>query len=369
MMNQMATFHVFVDGAVDASPDGLKRLATAMASRYGLQAADLVARISKGRFRVKANVDRATADTYFKDLQAIGARVVVEDASAPGPAPAVSRTTTPLPPRTTAPPASASGAMKSGLAAAFSGDQPSASLGALGGESLTLASLDGVDDAPEQPKGFAPPAQAAPPPPSRAGLPPPKPAGKPAAKPNDAPLDLFAPPEQQQEAALTFALEPEEEARVARKKMSTPPAQPVVQSAPAAPASSSSRRSAPAIHAQPTEVAAAAPSTSGSGLKDPRVRFAAGIVLSILLGFIPAHLLMSAREGSAFKTIDDKVIAAGEAADTIEAYGEFSTMYDQQLARKQAIRRNLALMSFGVWALVGGGLAFVWFRKIPWDRG
>jgi hypothetical protein len=55
-------FHVYVEGAVDPSPDALKKLAEIMASRYGLPIADVTARLAKGRFRVKANVDRATAD-------------------------------------------------------------------------------------------------------------------------------------------------------------------------------------------------------------------------------------------------------------------------------------------------------------------
>ena len=86
MMGWMGGFHVYVEGSVEASPEAMRELADVMATRYGLPAADLLARLSKGRFRVKANVDRATADTYQRDLEAVGARVTIEDAaSAPRP--------------------------------------------------------------------------------------------------------------------------------------------------------------------------------------------------------------------------------------------------------------------------------------------
>jgi len=64
-----AMFHVFVEGAADASPEGLTRLANAMASKYGLPAAELRARLQAGRFRVKGNVDRQTAVSYMRDLE------------------------------------------------------------------------------------------------------------------------------------------------------------------------------------------------------------------------------------------------------------------------------------------------------------
>src|SRR5438105_2035433 len=121
-----ASFHVYVDGAVDASPAGLQKLAGAMAQRYGLSPVDLAARLGKGRVRVKANVDQQTASTYASDLRAIGAKVTLEPIEGGAPAP---RTTTPppatklpaSPPRPTTPPP---GGFHSGLAAAFSADSP-----------------------------------------------------------------------------------------------------------------------------------------------------------------------------------------------------------------------------------------------------
>src|SRR5258708_3893439 len=75
----MGMFHVFVEGPVEPGPDAMRRLAESMQLRYGLPASELVQRMSKGRFRVKGNIDSATATIYRRDLEAIGARVTVEE--------------------------------------------------------------------------------------------------------------------------------------------------------------------------------------------------------------------------------------------------------------------------------------------------
>src|SRR5689334_720157 len=62
-----------------AAPDATRRVSDAMADRYGLSADDVYSLMSKGRFRVKANVDQATADRYAHELEALGARVCIEE--------------------------------------------------------------------------------------------------------------------------------------------------------------------------------------------------------------------------------------------------------------------------------------------------
>ncbi|HEX3760264.1 MAG TPA: hypothetical protein VHW23_16220, partial [Kofleriaceae bacterium] len=76
-------FDVYVDGATGTLRDSVRELASAMGARYGLPAAELESRLTRGRFRVKAGVDRATAEAYLRDLSAIGARVRIEPAGAP----------------------------------------------------------------------------------------------------------------------------------------------------------------------------------------------------------------------------------------------------------------------------------------------
>ncbi len=363
-------FHVFVEGATDATPAGVERLANAIAKHYGLPAADLLARLQKGRFRVKGNIDRELADKYCRDLQILGARCTVEEAN-----PHNSQRATPLPfpaVRPATPPAGVH-QYQSGLAAAFSGQQPAASLGALEQEamSFSLASVDGADEQPPQRAGsFAPPEAAM----SASIGPPPETKGTPAKprasdKPKDAPLDLFAPPDAQgDELQVDIA------ADELPKRASTPP--PVADAAPPPrtsepslqpPARASSpalgRASSPAVQ----EVAVRRASKLGP-LGDPRARFAAGVLLAVLLGFLPAHLVASLRESSAYKDVDSKVLVAQQAADTPEAYAALDRMRADQLRRKESEQRNAAIIAFAIWALVAGGIAFAWFKKIPWDR-
>ncbi|HEX5060193.1 MAG TPA: hypothetical protein VFV99_12575 [Kofleriaceae bacterium] len=379
-------FHVFVEGATDATPAGVARLAEAIAKHYGLGAADLHARLQKGRFRVKGNTDRETAEKYRRDLEILGARCVIEEATAqnsqkntPLPFPAV-RPATPvagtpvLPPKPAAAkpatPPSGTPQYQSGLSAAFSGETPAANLGALAGDGLSF-SLSSVDGADEQPKGdvsFAPPESALP---ASIGPAPEKPKAKAKAeKPKDEPLDMFAPPDQQGEE-FKVDIASDEKEQTAKKRPSTPVpdesprassdklARP--QSEPAA------RKSQPSLQ-QPSEPAAVVKSSKLGPLADPRARFAAGVLLAVLIGFVPAHLVASMREKSAYKEIDNKVLAAQQLADTAEVYATLDRMRTDQLEAKKGEQRNAAIIALAIWALVGGGIAFAWFKKVSWDN-
>ncbi|HEY0994218.1 MAG TPA: hypothetical protein VGD80_44490, partial [Kofleriaceae bacterium] len=55
-----------------------------MAERYGLSADEVYSLMSRGRFRVKANVDQATAERYARELEALGARVQIEEVARHG---------------------------------------------------------------------------------------------------------------------------------------------------------------------------------------------------------------------------------------------------------------------------------------------
>lgn len=383
MTKGMGLYHVFVDGAADASPAGKEQLAAKVAQHYGLPAADLRTRIASGRFRVKGNCDRATADSYVRDLTALGARCSIEEASpsnaakTPLPFPAVTAaarpsqsalppratppTGSPLPPRQTTPPVTARTAtpakgFQSGLAAAFSGEQQVDSLGALDdGALLKLSSVDGKEEAPAS---FAPPPEAV----ARAES---KPNAKPAAKPEaktDEPIDMFAPPDAD-DANFAVDLAPEEVERAAKKKASIPPATEPAPEEPARAARASlqppNRQSRPSLHAP--NVALDAP----RGLADPKTRFAVGVALSIVLGFVPAHFVAHARERSAYAEIDKKVEATQAEAVTPEDYAALDGFRNGQLERKRDERRNIALLAMLIWAGVGAGVGFVWFRVLP----
>jgi len=178
---------------------GVARLADAIAKHYGLPPGDLLARLQKGRFRVKANTDRTTADQYCRDLERLGARVVVEEAtpansqrSTPLPFPAVRPATPPAgtPAVRPATPPAGTPQYQSGLAAAFSGETPAASLGALeaDGAAFSVASLDGAEEkAPAAAASFAPPGESMS---ASIGPPPEKPKSKDKAAKADKPKDV-----------------------------------------------------------------------------------------------------------------------------------------------------------------------------------
>src|SRR5262245_8058537 len=68
-------FHVFIEKAVDPTPEGRARLAAGIAAKYRLPEAQIAQYLQAGRFRVKSNVDEATARRFAGELQVLGAIV------------------------------------------------------------------------------------------------------------------------------------------------------------------------------------------------------------------------------------------------------------------------------------------------------
>ena len=443
-------FDVFVEGAVETTPDAVRRLADTMAVKFGLSADDFVARLVRGRVRVKAKVDRQTADAYVRELVKIGARCTVEESrptaatppsgvrltTPPGglraatppsgvrqPPPSraallrtstppsgvahTSRTTPPvgsavqrpptspraasvstgptearahtisssgIPPRPPAPlvaatfrtPASGVPTKPppaSGLSAAADQSTPT-NLGALDTSSpLALSSLDGNDAMTDSSGSFGPPLELDNGPSGAPGkLIAPKPAAKAAAppkdRPKDEPLDLFAPPDAGEEHVAVELADDEVEYK-ARKQLNTPPPMAVV--TPPRDATPIPRRdSAPAI--TPASEPARPRSKLGP-LADLKIRFAAGVVVAILVGFLPATVIASLREHAAFKAIDESYVEA-----SIDPANQNPDLDGTFLDKKRSARRDIALTSMLIWALGGGAIAYVWFRRVPWAR-
>ncbi|MGN6104218.1 MAG: hypothetical protein ACTHU0_03870 [Kofleriaceae bacterium] len=284
-----------------------------------------------------------------------------------------------------------------------------ADLGALDGEgALSLSTVDGSDSAAAPADGsFAPPGNAMEAIASTS-------AGLKAKSPSsEVPLDLFAPPDIEQQDVKVELADEELEQRI-RKRVSTPPA---IASAESTAIGSSAVLQQKSEAGRPTgrmpgstgaagATASAAGATAGAAgatvgatgaavgatgatvgtvgtsvgttgamvgagvaaRKMPRWQFAAGIAVAIVLGFVPAHFVAEVREGSAFREIDRRVEAMQASVDSPETYAALDGFRATQLARKQNERRNIALASLGIWAVVGAGLAFVWFRRVPWDR-
>lgn len=328
----MGSFQVFVEGPADPSPGGLEKLAAAMESRYGLAAAELIVRMQKGRFRVKANIDRATADAYLRDLTKIGAVAQVEEMRSA----AISSLLPTAPKGTTTPPQ-----LSSGLAAAFSGNIPVANLGALESAQLSLSALDGSEDAVVPPASELLPASIGPPPeamlPASIGPPPARAPARdshislpPPPKPVS---DRFLPPEVQgEEAALELAAPVAPVTPVLRPRASVAPVNVVF---------------------DPGATAVEAP---------PRWKFAAGVLIAIVLGFVPAHLVGAMRESSAYARIDKDLIAAQSAAISPEDFDALDGLRARALDEKKSARRIIMLQALLVWALAGGAIGYAWSR-------
>jgi hypothetical protein len=386
----MAMFDVYVEGATEPTPQATQRLAEVMSQRYGLGAADLVARLSKGRFRVKANIDEDTANTYARDLEAVGARVTVTEArgtsTLPPPRPGVSQppssrglpsqpprpAPSSLPPASRPPPSSAlpprpiasvppsNAPYASGLSAAFHENTPVPELGALDKDAFSVESLDGHADVelerspmPDLPASIGPAAKSAT-------------KSKP---PKDVPIDMFAPPDAQ-DGELEMKLAADDTAHHDRRKLATP-ATTVPAIAAVAPASSPMLR--PKSTSLPPQGATGGVRMASIAGEDqaPRWRFAAGVLASVVLGFIPANCVHGMREGSAFEKIDTEVatVQTQAASNTGSIpFAQLDTFRDEQRSRKKSERRNIAIVSMLIWALAGAGIGYVWFRRVPWDK-
>ena len=206
------------------------------------------------------------------------------------------------------------------------------------------------------------------------------------------PTDRFAPPEAAA-AELAVELAPDELEHRARKRRSSLPAfapePPARRAAPvlSSPTEPPLRGSTPLLQSPATMVPAPklgvtprfAPVPADERAADasrvvrwlrgsPRARFGAGVLLAIVLGFIPAAVVGGLRERSAFRAIDARVIAAQTAVDSPQSYDALDELRADQLEAKRSARRMIVVTSMLLWAAAGGGLAYVWFKRVRWQR-
>ena len=338
----------------------MAELARAIADRYGIPVDDLTTRLSAGRFRVKGNVDRATADTYAQDLARLGALCTIVAAEAPAElVPAVSLPRVERAPAPAAPlPARAT---------------PSASwpptdveipqeLGALSGQfPLTLSTLDGAtEDEARASRKVKLPASFAPPPDGGGD----RSDDVPAAAPGGAVemFDPFAPPEAQADAPeLTLAVD-----RAPRRSAAPPPASSPPSAAVAPMSEPSTTLAAPA----PPPMAA--PAAAGAGLKgvlrDDARRLIAGAVLAVAIGAVPALLIGGARERATFAQLDGELEKRQSEILTREAWDGLDRVRAGYVERKRGERQSIAITSLMIWAALSGGFTWLWFRKLDWPR-
>lgn len=239
------------------------------------------------------------------------------------------------------------------------------------------------------------------------GAPPPTPARRGAVPP----LNLFAPPGADLDEVLVELAD--DELEWTRKRMSAPPGSPpdpglapALQTTPAtsaaqsssspspspstSPSSSPSRSASPSASPSPLRPTSPSPPTSpvlpptpprepkvtprirlatqAYVVRSPRARVVAGVVLAILLGFVPAHIVASLREDEAYRPIDVRVIAAQAAVDSQASYDALEPFRADQLDAKRNARNTIALTAMLIWFGMGGTIAYLWFRRVPWAR-
>ncbi|MBK9035443.1 MAG: hypothetical protein IPL61_30000 [Myxococcales bacterium] len=395
-------FHVFIERARSSAPGAGAELARAIAARYGIPAAELEKRFAAGRFRVKGNVDRATAESYAADLASMGAVCSVVSASAPPPAAAQAMT---LP--------SAHRVAAAAVAAPVA-PPPSAvqDLGALTGEMpLTLSTIDGASEDEARASrntplpgsfgpadggrssahdmlaaSFGPPVESTDPGRTSKSTGLPASFGPPAevdharsssrkiataGAADVAPIetfDPFAPPEMQSdEPELTLAVE--RKPRQSKAPSVAPPARVEVPPPPTA-RHTMADDPAPRERRETRSRAVARPAGGSLGfLRDEGTRFIAGVVLATLLGGVPALLIGSARERSAFAQLNsDLEKRQDEASKRRETWDGLDRVRASFVERKRSERQTIAITSVLIWVVLSGGLAWLWFRKIDWDR-
>jgi len=383
------SYQVFIEGPKRSGEN--QAVAQAISARFGLPAAVLAERLGTGRFRVKQGVDLETAKRFAADLDALGARASVASASgevvvaaAPAPeeelelmpesppmtaelevplGPAGAKTQmisdSPLPATASRSPSASSDNPFAGITAApksADGDNPLAGitaeravqgddtglalaghgqeqdLGALAAmdSALALESLDGGEDAAvkKAAASYAPPSDS----------------------------QAFLPPDANVEAEL------EVEVAVALPKVSRTISAPV---------------SAQMDAIGGADVSLGEGKVSGLGLHqrifdaldgDGRLRFMVGLILVTALAFVPVHFYAASSENSAYTQMRNELNETQKLVEDPEEWdglAEIRASYAEQMDKK---RVRIASTSVIIWLLLGAGLGFLFFRKLPWEH-
>ena len=325
----------------------MRSLASAIAARYGVPVDALVSRLSVGSFRVKSGADLETATRYARDLEGIGAVCELRDSTTGR----VLELTNPDDP--------------SGLAAAS--NRFSQDLGALDQGNLALSTLDGRtgDTAP-------PPVGVAMSEPYNLTTPP---AGMPALPPSDGP-SAFAPPvSEAAEEELMLAVDPRLPAEGYEETAAPPPPRTMAAEMPdGAPARVLSSVPQDAGHAKPGgpslgERFSRTVADGRTGLaKRSRGAFIAGVAIALVLGMFVAHVVAVFQETNAYSPVrKDLLVSYSEATDP-DAHAALTSIRAGAADILQSRKRRIAITSLVVWVLAATGIAFLWFRVVPWER-
>jgi hypothetical protein len=87
-----------------------------------------------------------------------------------------------------------------------------------------------------------------------------------------------------------------------------------------------------------------------------------GVVLALVIGFVPAHFVASARESTAFARLDSQLVEMQAGMDTPETYAAVDSTRAKFRDAKESKRSSIALQSMLLWAAVSAGVGFAFFR-------
>jgi hypothetical protein len=87
-------------------------------------------------------------------------------------------------------------------------------------------------------------------------------------------------------------------------------------------------------------------------------------VLAILLGFIPATIVASAREDGAFASIDRAIKDRYANIYSMDDWKALDPMLAHERTHKRDTRQSIALGSLAIWAAAGGAVAYAWFSLL-----
>lgn len=384
----------------DRSAAGRERLATALASHFGLDEQAVLGFLTSGRkVRARGGLDEDDAKSLSAELEKLGAVVAVEPA---------------LPPRAPAYESGLSNAMTTAPA------PPDAhSLGALArDDGLTLSSLDGevvetlgnedalsrpmsvpvMPAAPAKPPSTSPPSQAAkkspatsqsgpsvPPTPQGGARVEFRPSGQTPAtsapRPATPPPDPFAPPQEIAPAEIELAYpepRPSKQLPIAVGSGPHSTAQPrtsgetgiVRPSGPATPRVSGQISAAspasPAATSSPPIAAELAPGPAvrpRPSLADPRARLGIAIFAGLLLGFLAAQLYSSGAED---KLDEIRLELLREPiAQTTDEYQQALERHEVARGRMERTKRRIELAAGFLWIAIGGGVSYATWKFFP----
>lgn len=350
-------YQVYIEKCRDESPETAKRLSEVIATRYGVAPEEILSRLEKGRFRIKANLELEAAKSFMLYLEESGALCSIIASS--GMAVSRSSTLSRSPPvdtgesldaltlQTPAPPPDSPPALSPQPTQPTPAPAPviaEASEPGFGG--MQLSTLDGIDPSTQKApldqsdQAFLPPDMAQ----------------------EDMMLEVDRAPERTPVPPPSEVGMDEEVFDLGAPELDTAPNSPQVQ-----PAAVAVRRSA----ARPS-VSVSLSSNKPGFLEflanNMRLRFGLGVMVSLLIGFFVMSPIASSREASRYDEPIAELSADYAGADTVFAWDGLEARASDTLDSLKSRRSGIVVTSLIIWLVISGLLGFLWFRVVDWSR-